>query len=398
LTIATLSHYTVGFIAISYLGIILIVRLITFKWNRWIFGNSKLAIWGIVAILSISGCLSYLYYEKANGGVIVDVVSRIVPGYTRIAADTVKSISSDSNSSTGDTSIPDAPAISDTNQVYGSKLGYLEEQPELVKTAIGMDFYESSTVGQVFRLLQYLTQLMIIIGAIYLLFTWKKYKFTTEFVSGIGASFFLLLACIFVPHFSSIINVTRFYHLSLFFIAPLFVLGGICLFRNYKIVVVVAVIYFIFTSGLVFEAIKSNTTDRIDVPYSVALSAERTGVVGVYTDDDISAAKWIVENGNPKYRVVSDYNGYRLMMSFVRINPQLRNKDDQYPPMLDSIPKEASYIFVTSWDTEHKSFIKDVRNKWEASGTRDRFDLPTFDYPIVFQSGGAIVYEKSGSL
>jgi uncharacterized membrane protein len=41
----------------------------------------------------------------------------------------------------------------------------------------------------------------------------------------IGASFVLLMFCIFVPKFSLIINMTRFYHVSLFFIAPMLVLG-----------------------------------------------------------------------------------------------------------------------------------------------------------------------------
>ena len=52
------------------------------------------------------------------------------------------------------------------------------------------------------------------------------YYFTAEFLAGVGAAFFLLLFCIFMPYFSSTINMTRYYHTSLFFLAPALVIGA----------------------------------------------------------------------------------------------------------------------------------------------------------------------------
>jgi uncharacterized membrane protein len=372
LIIAFLAHYTVGLIASSYIIVMLGMGIISKFYKGWIFSNAKIGIIGLLTVLIISSGISYVYYSKADDGVIVDIVRSVLPGYT-----SSKEYSIDSS----------------TGEAYQGKLGYMDAQSPLVKTAIGLDFFDSTNLGKLFRIVQYLTQFMIIIGALYLLKNWKKYKFSQEFIAGIGASFFLVLACIFVPHFSNIINVTRFYHLALFFLAPVFVIGATVLLKNYKIIAILMIIYFTFTSGLIFESIKSNTIERIDVPYSIGLSAKRTGVVSNYTESDIDCAKWLKYNSGTT-RIVGDYNGYRLMMGYIHLDPQLRKPNEQYQPSLGKLPNYPCYILILEWNTEHDKYIEDVREVWEASGTRESFSLPKFNYPIVYQQGDSIVYAK----
>jgi nicotinamidase-related amidase len=55
--------------------------------------------------------------------------------------------------------------------------------------------------------------------------------------------------------------------------------------------------YFLFTSGLVFEVTASEMEGNVDMPYSLALSGERTGVLEIYTDGDVDCAKWLVGEG-----------------------------------------------------------------------------------------------------
>lgn len=391
LTVSILSHYTVGLMAVFYLGFIVAIRFVSLPLKSFsLFKYSRVTLVGLALLLILGIGTTYYYYSKANGGVIMGVVNKLIPGYTGIIASTVSDITDNSN-------IPQSvnkPNL-DGNATPTGKLSYMQEQSPLVKAAIGLDFNQISLAGKIFRIIQFITELLIILGLFYLIFRAKKYRFTTEFVAGIIASFILMFAVIFVPHFSAIINATRFYHMALFFIAPLFVIGGFWVLRKEWAVVAIILVYFLFTSGLVFETTQSNNINELAVPYSVGLSAERTGVVPVYSQDDINAAKWIVDNGNPNYRVVGDYNGYRLMMAYVKINPQLRTSSENETPTLDSLPNQNAYLIVTEWDTQHNKMIGDIRNEWESIGLRQYYDLPEFNYPVVYRSGDAIVYQRS---
>jgi len=73
--------------------------------------------------------------------------------------------------------------------------------------------------------------------------------------------------------------------------------------------------YYAFTSGAIFELTKSEATEQLDIPYSIALSNERTRIVGVYgNDDDTACARWLVEETNPSVPIHTDYCGISLIM------------------------------------------------------------------------------------
>lgn len=393
--LACLAHYTVGFVAVCFLLSISSVRLVT-NWNKyWIFSRPVVPVSILIAAVLVS-ILSLGYYSKAADGVVFDVVKNVGPQYADITTDTVSHVlESDANKKIKVGEGPSQNKNMDINNTDdSSKFGYLDEQAPLVKTAIGMDFFDASNLGKIFRLLQYLTQFLIILGALYLIKNWNKLKCSTEYLIGVGVAFVLLLFCIFVPHFSSIINITRFYHLALFFLSPMFVIGGLWILRNMKVIAIVFICYFIFTSGFMFEATKSNAIDDIEIPYSIGLSAERTGVTSTYMSSDVDAAKWLIDKSDQSLTIVSDYNGYRLMMGYMPIFPRLRDGDYRYLPSLGSLPDKPCYILVTSWSTRHDKYITDVTDKWESAGMRQGLELPIFDYPIVYQKGDTVVYKK----
>jgi hypothetical protein len=80
---------------------------------------------------------------------------------------------------------------------------------------------------------------------------------------------------------------------------------------------ILLLIYFIFTSGLVYEVTGSNATDKFIVPYSAALSGERTGLIGVYTKDDVKCAEWLAYKSNQGIPIVVDSNAWLLMKGFI---------------------------------------------------------------------------------
>jgi uncharacterized membrane protein len=199
-------HYTIGILAICYLASVFVARLVAYP-IKWDLLKNKTVSIKVIGIALLIGSLSFFaYYSYVLDGAVIRTmfgIPKAVVVETQVASDS--------------TTVDDSGTI--------DELKYMKNQEYLVKAGIGMDFSDVSTVGKVFRGLQYLTELLIVIGAVYLFFNYKKYNFSLEFMMCIGASFVLLMFCIFVPKFSLIINMTRFYHVSLFFIAPMLVLG-----------------------------------------------------------------------------------------------------------------------------------------------------------------------------
>jgi len=140
--------------------------------------------------------------------------------------------------------------------------------------------------------------------------------------------------------------------------------------------------YYAFTSGAVFELTKSEATERLDIPYSIALSNERTRIVGVYkNDDDIACARWLVEKTDPSIPVYVDYCGISLIMDLSET--RWRTYEE---------PEGNHYLFLTSWSTEYKKMVFG----W-FEGLREYEPLPDLSNAVeVFRRGNAVIYIREG--
>jgi len=136
--------------------------------------------------------------------------------------------------------------------------------------------------------------------------------------------------------------------------------------------------YYAFTSGAVFELTKSEATGRLDVPYSIALSNERTRIVGVSSNnDDIDCARWLIEEANPSLPIYTDYCGLSLIMDLSEIRRVFYEE-----------PEGEYYLFLTSWSTEHNKMVFG----W-FEGLREYEPLPDLSNATeVFGRGNAVVY------
>lgn len=239
------SHYTIGLASMAFLLGIVIVRLFM-KITPW-FKNTRTHIAVLIIPLVLAMGAFGFYYSHAGGGVINQVVLAM---YKNFVTDPLSQLLHTALPSPGDPQIyvKIGPRVPDTvfdtlppgtTLVSGAGLvklsdnpiiAYFQYQPRFVQMALGIDMIDASPWGKVFRVLQLLSQFIIIVGAFYLIY--KRYNFSAEFIAGIGCSFVLLLLCIFVEQFSAILNMTRFYHLSLFFLAPCFVAGFDFLLRG----------------------------------------------------------------------------------------------------------------------------------------------------------------------
>lgn len=154
-----------------------------------------------------------------------------------------------------------------------------------------------------------------------------------------------------------------------------------------RIIICILIAYLIFTSGLVFEMAQVNSVATLDIPFSYALSAERTGAIGIYTEGDINCAVWLAEKSNQSIPVIGDQNASVLVFGYI---PQygiressLRNRS----VTLYSFPANV-YIFLTDWNYRNQKTVHAVDIGLRI--IREMPDLNNCD--LVFQSNESKVY------
>ena len=138
---------------------------------------------------------------------------------------------------------------------------------------------------------------------------------------------------------------------------------------------VVLMVYFVFTSGSVYQAIGSNVTDVFVIPFSYSLSGERTGLIGIHTEDDINCAKWVRDN--KAFPILGDYNARNLLVGYI-------NKSNTYGNVMLPYMDKDFYYLMRSWNIEHQKMI----GGQQIEGVRRMVDLPDMsDWKEVYRSG-----------
>lgn len=226
LALSLWAHYSVGIMGLAIFLVIAIVLLVTQFMKKWELWQNRSTKWWMIVVAVVSvAFMGYIYLGVAGGGWILRTINIVNYNYSGL----FKRVETGNFTITGEYKEPPKVVSNITtptiNKTLTVKDTYLNQQGKLVRTAIGLDFNETTNLGKIFRIIQFVTQLLIVLGCIYILFRYKKYKLRAEFIAGIGAGAGILFLCIFIPYISTILNMTRFYHLSLFFLAPTIVFG-----------------------------------------------------------------------------------------------------------------------------------------------------------------------------
>lgn len=408
LTLCLLAHYTVGIIAVAFLLAIGFIKL-GLGWTAW-FKAKRTATLSILLAVIVTVGAGYLFFAKVSNGAVVLAVGKFInylPGvalnldsvtveaeqYTvDIVPDNVEDIGGNHVDDMGVKDVDDTPNLpsgdtdSEALSPNGGGFKLWEGMPPLMKTALGGDFDTASPWGKAFRIIQLITQVAIVLGAVYIFIRYKKYNISAEFRAGIVAALLLLLLSIVVPRIGGMINITRIYHLSLFFIAPLFVVGMALVAKKYwaYIVAGLLVVYLLFTMGFIYEVTNSTSFDKLDTPYSVAFSADRIYLMPVYTEGDLLAAEWIKDNTGIE-PVVGDMSAVLLMSGYVEAIPKLKSAVLQPPYSLYNIPEDG-YIFYTSWNIENNQMIHPL-----SEGLRLVEPLDILDGEVVYNGSAKVV-------
>ena len=198
----------------------------------------------------------------------------------------------------------------------------------------------SSIVGLIHRLLVYVQNGFIVIGILKLLVKRKETPFTREYRYISILSMLILAASFAVPRFAPALNFTRFYGITLLFLAPFFVFGAEAFFElirksvsfllaksrkfhggrqllqapknlSLKFVTIILIATFLFQVGFVHHITASD-------PLSLSLDFDRRRTTTnlslkmsfyeVYSpEQDVYSAKWYANNINVEMRCYADY-------------------------------------------------------------------------------------------
>jgi len=246
------------------------------------------------------------------------------------------------------------------------------------------------------RAFAYLTQFFIIMGFVGLITKRLKANYEKEYFIFTVQAIAFLIALIAIPGLANTMNMTRFYHVLLFFLAPLCIIGAKFIvklvFRREKEVAVSALLvfvlvpYFLFQTSFVYEVARSES-------WSIPLSKYRMpayrlyGRYGYIDACSVYGAQWLSESlnvgnsglyadGSSRNYVLTIYGMvYRGYVNLLSNTTSVAKNGVVYLSTLNVI--EGMIPFERfSWNTTELTFIFD-------------------DLSIVYANGGNIIYENT---
>jgi uncharacterized membrane protein len=233
-----------------------------------------------------------------------------------------------------------------------------------------------------------------VIGCIVILLKYREMKFEREYAAFSMVNLGILFAAVSVPFFASSLTIDRLYHVTLIFLAPCCVIGGITVFRmlskvvriawtnrsvriSLKILSVYFVIFMLYSTGFVYGVAEGNF-------HSISLNS--TMDYPRFNDQEVLGAKWLTELRGDKLIYADEYR-WLLLGSFEG------GRVKTFPVDVDRIPVD-SYIYFGTWnvmkdkvEVVHKKGISYIHEHINSE------DI-VYDRSKIYANGGAGVYYK----
>ena len=183
---------------------------------------------------------------------------------------------------------------------------------QTVLRGLGME-EPTSIWNAISRTFAYITQALIVVGFVGLILKRIKIHFEVDYFVLSSEAMALLAALVLVPGLANTLNMTRFYHILLFFLAPFCVLGAETLARfvsKQKAQIVASILllavltpYFFFQTGFVYEVTGSES-------WSLPLSMYRMNgyklyrLMGYIPEQNVFGAHWLSKYVDARYTQV----------------------------------------------------------------------------------------------
>jgi len=241
---------------------------------------------------------------------------------------------------------------------------------QVVLTGLGLQS-PPSIWNAISRVFAYLTEGLIIVGFIGLVAGRTTFRLSKEYHTLNVVAVAILASLIIIPGLANTLNMTRFYHVLLFILAPLFVIGVEILTRLVSkkskglvtsiLLIAVLVPYFLFQTGFVYEVTKAES-------WSFPLSQSRMDGYKLYRgfgyieDLSFSGSRWMQKNVDPlstpvyadlssMYNVLTSYGHiYRGYVRVISNVTQIPSGGILYLTPLntwDGLVVGLSYVFAT---------------------------------------------------
>jgi len=345
-----LFHYAVGMVTLILLGAGLLFR-----------SRRKLVGIGLAATVITSA----IYFPMVEDGAVTTKLAFIYNNWVPTTITFMPTIPAPE--------LPSPPYLSPEWSEYPPEIVPLPGIPlidryeVLLRSGFGLDFLQTTVPGKIFRILQWIILILMMVG----IWRLRRNKEYWVFAGGGILSVFLLL----IPGFSSLLGATRFLHLSLFLLAPLL---AVALRPKYLLIILVP--YFLFTSGFVFEVTKQPDIEEITIPYSVSLSDHRIDLGASTTEDDKEVRDYIYEN--KLFPIFTDTYGDNLIAEMTGWRADLSVAFRRVPISF------KGYVFVRSRNIKDGTFTV-----WNGVGCR-KYINPE-EYGIDWNKN--IIYQKGDS-
>ena len=236
------------------------------------------------------------------------------------------------------------------------------------------------------------TQGLIAVGLLATLVKRRRWRIEPEYLVVSLVFFFINIASIVVPFFASSLNTSRLYHITLIFLAPFAIIGGIALYEAakerihaiqtvpfmktaYQALSVFFVVFFLFNSGLIYQVVN-------DSPTSMAL--ETTGDKPVFNGKEVQGARWLFLEGIER-PIYVDGTRWWLLLGF--------DPDHQrYIPADASLVEPNSYLYFGTYNLVRESVrIEEQEQAVTVAGYTDARRY-TWDQNRIYDNAGSAIY------
>jgi len=241
----------------------------------------------------------------------------------------------------------------------------------------------------------YIVEFLIVIGFVGLVTKKVQMKISLdkEFFMFILVAIAFLVLLILVPGLSLTMNMSRFFHILLFLIAPLSIIGADFLISLFKrsnrlwvsvLLIVILVPYFLFQTGFVYEMVGNESWS---LPLSVyRMPAYRSrGFLGYVDERDVSSAYWLQTNVNTQSITI---HADIPSVSYVLFAYGMIPKEKMIVLSNITIITDNSVIYLSRLNTVD-STIMGLNYIWNST------DFPFPDYTSkIYTNGASEIYEK----
>jgi len=264
-------------------------------------------------------------------------------------------------------------------------------------TAQGMHILTSQSTTPLHglaKLVHVATQGLIAVGLLATLARRERWRIEPEYLA-VSLVFLLInVAGIVVPFFASSLNTSRLYHITLIFLAPFAIIGGIALYERltgwiravraapfmgtaYQALSVFLVIFFLFNSGLLYQVMDDN-------PTSMAL--DTAGDKPVFNGREVQGAVWLFSEGNER-PVYVDGTRWWLLLGF---NPG----SQRYVPANASLLEPNSYLYFGTYNLVRESIRIETQEHAVTTATYTGADRFIRSHHRIYDNAGSAVYYR----